>query len=289
MAKINVYEQISTKILEALEAGVRPWEQCYSVAQQGFAKRVTGDDYRGINRLLLTLAMWEKGYRHPVWMTFNQAKKMGGMVRKGEKASLSVFFKMLEVKDIDEATGERKEIPMAKTNMVFNVEQIDGLDEAFTAGFLTQEDDVDNSPIEKAEAFIAKIPATIIEANETPKYIPSKDLVSMPNIKKFTSSEHYYATFLHELAHWTMHESRLNRPILKEWNQVNYHKEELCAELTASFLCPEVGIEPLIDDEHAPYIAGYIELLNNEPKAFMTACAQAERAAEYLKAYQTES
>jgi antirestriction protein ArdC len=108
----------------------------------------------------------------------------------------------------------------------------------------------------------------------------------MPNIKKFRTSEHYYATFFHELAHWTMHKSRLNRPILQEWNKTNYYKEELCAELTASFLCPSVGIEPLIDDEHAPYLSHYIDLLKDDPKAFMTACAQAEKAADFLKAYQ---
>lgn len=286
MAKVSVYEQIANKILETMESGVRPWEQCYSVSQQGFAKRVTGEDYRGINRILLTLAMWEKGYRHPVWMTFNQAKKMGGRVRKGEKASLSVFFKMLTVDEIDPETGEQKEVPMVKTNMVFNVEQIDNLDDEVISGFLPALKENDNTPIEQAEAFIAKIPAQIIEANDTPKYIPSKDLVSMPSITQFITSEHYYATFLHELAHWTMHKSRLNRPILQEWNKTNYFKEELCAELTASFLCPSVGIEPLIDAEHAPYLKHYIDLLKDEPKAFMTACAQAEKAADYLRAYQ---
>ena len=108
----------------------------------------------------------------------------------------------------------------------------------------------------------------------------------MPPLNAFSSSNHYYATFLHELAHWSGHQDRLNRLTLVERTPENYYREELCAELTASFLCPTLGIEPLIDEEHAPYLQHYILLLQNDPKAFVKACAQAEKAADYLKSFQ---
>lgn len=280
----NLYQQIADKILKALESGVRPWECCYSVTQAGFALRATGEPYRGINRFLLTFAMIENQYTHPVWMTFNQAKKLGGCVRKGEKASLSLFFKPLET--IDEDTQEAKVIPVAKRNMVFNVEQIDGLNEDFLARFNANPMLHENTPQERAEAFIQAIPANIVQRNGTPAFRPSTDEIFMPAITQFLSSEHYYATFLHELGHWSGHRDRLNRETLTVFSAVNYNKEELCAELTAAFLCPSLGIEPLVDHEHAPYIDGYIKLLKNEPKAFITACSQAEKAADYLKSLQ---
>ena len=108
----------------------------------------------------------------------------------------------------------------------------------------------------------------------------------MPGICQFKTSEQYYATYLHELGHWTGHRDRLNRTSLVTDNQTNYYREELCAELTASFLCPELGIEPLIDEEHVPYLQHYIQLLEHDPRAFVHACSQAEKAADYLKCFQ---
>lgn len=282
----KLYQQIADKIVIAMENGVRPWEECYSVTRSGFAKRVTGDDYRGINRLLLTFAMIEKDYQCPVWMTFNQAKKLGGGVRKGEKASLSLFFKPLET--TDEETGEDKTIPIARTNMVFNVEQIDGLPEDFMDKHNATPKHYDNNPLERAEAFIKATKANVIHKDGTPSYKPSTDEIFMPAINQFKTAEQYYATYLHELAHWTAHRDRLNRPILSEFSRVNYSKEELCAELTAAFLCPSIGVKPLIDEEHAPYLAGYIKLLKDEPGAFITACSQAEKAADYLRGLQAD-
>ena len=282
-----LYKDIADQIIAALAQGVRPWEECYSVSRSGFAKRITGEDYKGINRVLLTLAMWEKEYQHPVWMTFNQARKQGGTVRKGEKASLSLFFKPLEVGEEDPESGERTTIPMARRNLVFNVEQIDELSDEFKSKFLPKADEQHtHSPIEKAETFISHVPADTIEADRIPCYIPSKDLVSMPALNRFKTPEQYYATYFHELAHWTKHKSRLNRPA--KAGQEGYALEELTAEITASFVCPLVGIEPLIHEEHAPYLEHYITLLNDEPQAFLKACSQAEKAADYLKAYQPD-
>ena len=108
----------------------------------------------------------------------------------------------------------------------------------------------------------------------------------MPPMHQFKTSEQYYATYLHELAHWSGHRDRLNRISLLENTPANYYREELYAELAASFLCPGIGIEPLIDQEHAPYLQHYIQLLEAEPRTFITACSQAEKAADYLKGFQ---
>jgi antirestriction protein ArdC len=66
-----------------------------------------------------------------------------------------------------------------------------------------------------------------------------------------------------------------------------YAFEELVAEIGASFVLPALGIEPLIDEEHAPYISGYIKLLKKDPRAFVSACSKAEKAVNMLKSFQT--
>lgn len=282
-----VYEKIANKILAALESGVRPWIQCYSVSKTQFPVRVTGEDYRGINRLLLLYSMYENGYQSPVFMTYNQARKVGGQVRKGEKSSMSVFYSTITVDDDTTEDGFR-EIPFAKTNNVFNLDQIDGLPKKFMDKFVRDETEFkNNSPWERAERFIKNIPAVIKEKDRTPCFVPSLDLVYMPNIRQFETTEHFYATAFHELTHWTGHPKRLKRfDIGKKPTKEEYAFEELVAEIGASFVLPAVGIEPLIDSEHAPYIGEYIKLLKKDPKIFVSACSRAEKAADLLKSYQ---
>jgi antirestriction protein ArdC len=286
MAKQTVYEKVAGKILEALEAGVRPWDQCYSVSKSCFPMRSTGDEYRGINRFLLLYAMHESEFTSPMFMTFNQARKLGGSVRKGEKASLSLFYSTLEVEEVGK--DDPKVIPYAKQNNVFNVEQIDGLPEDFMDTFITKPVLNDLEPCEKAEAFIRNIPATIKEKDGVPCFRPGLDLVNMPALRQFKTAEHYYATAMHELTHWTGHPKRLHRfEADKAQNKEDYAFEELVAEIGASFVLPALGIEPLIDDEHAPYIGGYIKLLKKDPRAFISACSKAEKAVDMLKSFQT--
>jgi antirestriction protein ArdC len=287
MAKQTVYEKVAEQILTALENGVRPWDQCYSVSKRCFPIRSTGDEYRGINRFLLLFSMHNSGFSSPMFMTFNQARKLGGSVRKGEKASLSLFYSTLEIEE--EGRDDKKMIPYAKQNNVFNVDQIDGLPEGFMEKFVTKpvfNDDLE--PCERAERFIQNVPAVINEKDCVPCFRPALDLVNMPKIGQFKTVEHYYATAMHELTHWTGHPKRLHRfEADKAQNEKDYAFEELVAEIGASFLLPAMGIEPLIDEEHAPYISHYIKLLNDDPKAFISACSKAEKAADLLKSFQT--
>lgn len=278
-----LYETIAQTILTALEKGVRPWEQCYSISQKRFPIRVTGEDYKGINRIMLLIAMLDNQFSRPLWMTYHQAKQLGAQVRRGEKASLSVFYKSLEITDDD--SGEVRTLPMMKANRVFNCDQIDNLPEDFLAKVLPPPQTYNTHPCIRAESFIQTLPANCHKRDGTPAFSPANDEIYMPDIQQFKTAEQYYATYLHELAHWTGHTSRLNRNTLNARDKTSYCREELVAELTASFLCPAIGIEPLIDEEHAPYLQHYITLLKDDPKAFVTACSQAEKAADYLKGF----
>ena len=89
------------------------------------------------------------------------------------------------------------------------------------------------------------------------------------------------ATLLHELCHWTGHESRLDRNLKTGHGTKDYAAEELVAELGAAMLCGSLGISPEPRDDHAKYLNNWIERLKNEPKAIFTAAAKAQAAADY--------
>jgi antirestriction protein ArdC len=123
----DVYRRITDKIVEQLEAGVRPWHQPWGA--NGSATRPlrhNGIPYRGINTVLLWMETAANGYASPFWMTYRQAQEIGGQVRKGEKSTLVVYAGAIEKTEEDDQ-GEEIEhrIPVLKGYCVFNCDQID--------------------------------------------------------------------------------------------------------------------------------------------------------------------
>ena len=94
---------------------------------------------------------------------------------------------------------------------------------------------------------------------------------------------------LHELTHWTRHETRLNREFgRKRWGDAGYATEELVAELGAAFLCADLGITAEPREDHASYVASWLEVLKSDKRAIFTAAAHAQRAADFLQGLQTK-
>jgi antirestriction protein ArdC len=266
--KASIYTEITENILAALQEGVRPWECCYSTS---LPLRANGIQYKGINLLRLMVEAERKEYKSPYWMTFKQAKESGGNVRLGEKSTQIVFFKTI-IKEDESNPDKDVIIPIPKNYRVFNFEQIEG----FGSDILENNAEL----LPEGETFFSKLPASIITTQDTPAYIPSKDMIRMPENKRFSSMEQYYATLGHEYIHWTGHKSRLDRR--NDKSKEAYAFEELVAELGAAFLLPQMGLEPLIDKEHAPYIDGFIKVLENDDKALFRAASRAQKAADYL-------
>ena len=132
-----------------------------------------------------------------------------------------------------------------------------------------------------AEGFIAATKANIRTGGNEALYVPSRDYIRMPQLKAFENVSHYYATLLHECAHWTGHEKRLNRDLKNRFKTRAYAAEELIAELTAAFLCAHLDIQGEL--RHAGYIDDWISLLKEDDRAVFTAASKASQAANYLK------
>jgi antirestriction protein ArdC len=123
----DIYEAVTARIIEQLERGKIPWSKPWTGLQSGAVSGITGKPYSLLNQMLL-------GKPGP-WYTFNQVQSLGGKVRKGEKASMVVFWKQQKIREADPATGEQTEklIPLLKYYNVFHISQVDGIE---TAGSL---------------------------------------------------------------------------------------------------------------------------------------------------------
>jgi hypothetical protein len=145
-------------------------------------------------------------------------------------------------------------------------------------------------PVERnagAEAFFAATGAEARHSGTRAYYNISSDFVQMPPFETFRDPQSYYATRGHETVHWTRHASRLAREFgRKRFGDEGYAMEEFVAELGAAFLCADLDLTPEVRDDHAAYIASWIQVLRNDKRAIFTAASHAQRAVDFLHGLQ---
>lgn len=292
--RADVYTRVTDKIVADLETGVRPWFKPWSAEHA--AGRITrplranGQAYKGINVLALWCDAELKGFVCPIWMTYKQSQELGGQVRKGERGSLVVYADKIKRTETDDK-GETfdHEILFMKGYTVFNCEQIEGLPAHYYATAAQPALPLPER-IEAAETFATNSGAAIRHGGNRAFYSITDDYVQMPPFECFRDRESYYATLLHELTHWTRHESRLNREFgRKRWGDAGYATEELVAELGSAFLCADLGITPEVREDHAAYLATWLEVLKQDKRAIFSAAAHAQRAADFLNGLRSDS
>lgn len=262
--KQDIYSRITDHIIAELEKGVRPWLKPWSAdhtaGRISRPLRANGIPYRGINIIMLWSEGMEKGYAASHWMTFEQAKHLGGHVRKGECGSLVVYASTFKKSEMDEATGEESErdIPFMKGYTVFNAEQVEGLPAQFTQTAQPILDPLQR--IRQAEEFFAATGANIRHGGNRAFYSPGEDRIQLPPFETFRDAESYYATLAHEVA-----------------------------ELGAAFLCADLKLTPEVRDEHASYIDHWLKVLKSDNRAIFTAAAHAQKAADFLNAFSVQA
>jgi len=291
----NLHSEITARIVAQLKAGAAPWRKPWStktaIGADGRAilmprNAVTDRAYSGINILLLWGKMDDCGFSDGRFLTFKQAKELGGSVRKGEKGTEVVYVNFVERESRDNP-AETVRIPFLKSYYVFNVAQCDGLPEKITgAGNVGERAPVSHNERDAAiDAFVTSTGATIQHGEPRAFYQPAGDFVNMPILASFTSSHAYYAVLFHELGHWTGAAHRLNRTFGKRFGDRAYAAEELVAELTSAFVCAEFGIDN--DGQDAAYLATWLpklaEFLTDHVGAIVTAAAAASKAVEFMR------
>ena len=282
--KADIYQTVTDSIIAMLEAGVRPWAPGHNAKACGLPvipTRANGEAYRGLNVALLWGAAEMKGYRHHTWMTFNQAKALGGCVRKGEKSSPVVSWGTFKAQadDADESGEDGKARLFAKGYAVFNVEQIDGLPASFYEPATVEPSE---TRIARADAWAVATGADIRHGGSQAFYSPKGDFVQVPPFAAYGEPERYYSTLCHELTHWSGAKSRLDRQFGKRFGDRAYAFEELVAEMGAAFTCARLGIENETREDHASYLASWLNVLKADKRAIFTAASKAQAACDYL-------
>ncbi len=281
----NVFEIVTEQILSHLDKGIIPWKKPWTSKIRFPRNLVTGKLYRGINIWLLLAS----SYASPYWLTFNQAKTLGGTIKKGEKSSIVVFWNFKEVEEVNKDTGEleKKNIPFLKYYRVFNVLQCEGI---------TYPDQLEEShsyPIAEAEAIIEgyKGRPEIKHGFTKASYNPIEDVVKMPNKSAFVNQEEYFSVLFHEAIHSTGLETRLNRETFTTpaaFGSKSYAREELIAEMGAAYLCGISGIAHATIENSAAYIQGWRDSISKDSKLVVLAAAQAQKAVNYITGRQEE-
>ena len=286
-AKPSVYDAITAQIVAAIEAGagtcVMPWHGGIvpnSTPQNAFTEM----PYHGVNVVALWAQAATKLYPSGYWASYEQWRKLGAQVKKGERGSLIIFYKKLGGEaepEADEADAPRI---VLRHSHVFNAYQVEGWDVPAPP----YRSEVETN--EQIAAFVVATKADIRHGGYTACYRRQDDYIAMPPPEHVrgtpTSSptEAYYAVLLHELTHWTGAPHRLDRVKGKRFGDRDYAFEELVAELGAAFLCSAFRVvnEPRAD--HAAYISHWLDLLNRDNRAIFAAAALAQQAVEYLRA-----
>ena len=266
---MDIYAEITNRIIDQMEQGTIPWQKPW-VASGSCVSYATGKPYSLLNQMLLG--------RPGEYATFKQIQAAGGYVKKGQKASMVVFWKWLEQED--EETGEKKEIPFLRYYNVFHIDQCEGLKPRHVEAF-PQTANAD----QKAESIICGYLHTSgvklnHEAGDRAFYRPSTDSITLPLLAQFKETAEYYSTAFHELVHSTGHAKRLNRIAgTAYFGSEAYSKEELVAEIGASALVNASGLETAESfRNNSAYVQNWLQVMKSDKRFIVSASGKAEKA-----------
>ena len=268
-------QEVTNDIIRLLEQGVAPWQKPWQPGATSLGMPMnptTSKTYRGGNALHLMATGLRKGYADPRWMTYRQAAERGWQVRQGEKGTQIEFWEVKSAADrtrphrpddrdegrtsADGGTDRDKTRLVHRVYTVFNAKQMDGI-----PAYAPKQ----HTPFEAVQAgeqILQNSGAQVVhDQADRAFYNRAQDRIHLPPKEAFKDAASYYGTALHELAHFSGHPSRLNRPTLTEsyrFGDVNYAKEELRAELASVFMAAERGI-PHNPEQHAAYVGSWIK------------------------------
>jgi len=272
---VNIYKEITDRIISQMEEGVIPWQKPW-IASGKAISHATGKAYSLLNQMLLGCP--------GEYLTFKQCEAAGGKVKKGEKASMVVFWKWIEQED--EETHEKKEVPFLRYYNVFHIDQCEGVAAKHTTEAVFPDG---AEPLEAAQEIIYDYlsrEGVKLSHSEGDRafYRPSTDEVVLPVRKQFISTAEYYSTVFHELTHSTGHPTRLNRLTKPSFfGTEDYSKEELVAEIGAATLVNHVGIETSASfRNNTAYLQNWLKVLKDDKRFIVSAAGKAEKAVNLI-------
>lgn len=284
--------KVADTLIEQLKQGSAPWIKPWEPGKHFFPYNPsTGNKYHGMNVLWLMARAQVKNYNDQRWLTYRQAQEMGAQVRKGEKGTSIQYWQWRREEQLFDADGTpakdkegkllKETIALEKPRVffavVFNADQVEGL--------LQEEASITLPAWERHERAENILLAGGLKIEYQPGdrcyYSPRDDKIVLVDKAQFATTDRFYATALHEKAHWTGHSSRLDRDIKHPFGSQLYAREELRAEIASLMLGDELGIghDP---GQHVAYIHSWIKILEDHPNELFRAAADAEKISSFL-------
>lgn len=283
-------DELVKMYINSLEEGIIPWEKMWktNIPENG----ITGKKYRGINNLILSYVALQRGYKDNRWCTYLQISKNKWKLKDAKGQGVCIEYAGMKNKKnnkvytfeeykkiINEYPEKESEFSMRRYNYtVFNADLIEGIEK-------------NNDNIEKiiSNDYISNIIKNINvkyqEKGDEAYYNLLADEVVIPPSNTFKNTYAYYSTQLHELAHATGHNTRLNRDMSGEFKSEAYAKEELRAEISSSFLMQKLGLE--YDERHLTnhkaYVKGWLEIIKDKPQELFLAISDANKIVAYIE------
>lgn len=279
--------------IHALSENQIPWVKGWKADQNQNA--ISKHVYKGMNAFILNIAQEINGYKDPRWCTFKQATKKNWKIKKGSKGIPVEFWafyhnkKAYTAEEVKKMMEENPDLSAhdfklrSRISYVFNMEQMENVQEKDL--YVLPKQDTQFRDNEFIENVIHKMNVGYREGGANAYYSPKRDEVTIPPKETFYSEYAYNSTRLHELCHATGHPSRLNRDMVHPFGSLEYAKEELRAEISASFLMQDCQLDwdSHHIDNHKAYIQSWIKVLKEEPQELFKAIHDATTIADYVK------
>lgn len=271
---LSIKETINAIVLDQLEKGVVSRRQTRNSIQVSWS---TGKPYGGINQLVLQIQKMKYQFGTNRRLTFRAINQLWASVKKWEKASPAVYFKMLDVQDKD--SGKKKAIPMLRLYRLFNLDQ--------TTLNPSTTNDLEIVTAHTAEQIRDSFQdKPVIYQHPQPHYNPVEDKIWIPHKNDFNSEASYRATLFHEGIHSTGSEKRIGRKEVMDrtvkFGDCDYSKEELVAELWAAYLSAFAWIQSHTIENSTAYIKGWMMKIKDDPDLLMRASADGWKGCEYV-------
>ncbi len=293
--RTTVYADITQSIADAIARGAGTFRMPWHHDGDAITRPVnvaSRNPYRGVNTLALWASAAKHGYPTGLWGTYRQWSEVGAQVRKGERATMVVFWRQIQRENgiaepvasgstADEDGAHHVRL-FARAYSAFNQAQVDGFDPPVVAGL------PEEARILHGEAFIRAVGVPITEGGSEAYYRIDLDRIFMPPFAAFKDAASHIGVAIHELGHASGHKSRLDRDLTGRFGSAKAAAEELVAELTAAFVLADLGIAHHPRADHAAYIGSWLKVLDDDPRAIFTAASKAQAAADWLHSQQPE-
>lgn len=282
----------------------KPW---VNIGGMGLPQNISGRNYNGINSFMLMMIREMMGYQTPVFMTFQQAKKEGWEIKKGEKGVPVELWrqvyrdehgKKLTYEEYNELSDDEKQkcksYPVSKVYTVFNADQT-RMAEVSPERWQKLLDNFSVPKLVEKEGMLVSPELDFMVANQrwvcpiNPQqsdkafYSPVSDRIVIPLKAQFEDGERYYGTMLHEMAHSTGHESRLTRELENSFGDASYGREELVAEMTSAMVAAQLGIIKGIEEDNVAYLKGWLKNIKEKPEFIRTIMSDVNKASAMIQ------